>query len=538
MRDTPHDQNPETTFGAPLQQRRVLSVCIMVLLLAGSGHLIACAAAPGTDSPGELVGSIGTPDRSNQDRGQYDRRTLWYKITLGDASLDIHVRLYSPHDVTRFFLPSTWGGTDFSDRIRVAGARGPDGPRFMTIDRKNGHLEVEGADSEWIELHYRVDLTTSKEVPLVPRYTDGVLSTYGPAFLVLPAQQILDRTREIPVEVVLPSSWSVFSTWPQAHRQQSQEQPGHDVHGFVVPDSDILRDAFLVAGRFEIRELPDDVAVAFDPSFEGDIDAILEATHSTIVRLRRQYGNLGSTHVWVDARPTTAESAGGLGRSGGFVLELARNARLDASTALLISHEALHMWNGHHLVPDSSFESELRWFKEGVTHYLAIKDACHSPVFDMKSVLGELSRVSFNYLRNPVVHRTDVPARLDRLRFPYDFGVLFALTVDTYLMARNLGSIEDWIPTLETVLADLDQASYTPDALMASYRRLVNDDQRLVELWREHVRRESPIDIREAFDRIGLHYLPDHRGRSARLLALDQPSPQYQFMFESCLLEN
>lgn len=511
-----------------------LQATILVAMLG----ILSCAGRQPPDDTTELVGS-GEP-RVATDDTSFDRRTLWYRIALADEALDVRVRLISPPDVTKFFLPGQWGGIDFSDRIRIAGAHGPNGPRFLTIDRRRGRIDVESKDSEWVELRYRVDLERSASVPLAPRYSDGVLSAYGPTVLVLPAKQILDRTRDIPVEVNLPRDWSVLSTWPNVYQAPSKRTRGNMVYGFIATDSQVLRDAFLVAGReLEIvhRGSSQSVSVGFDPTFTGDRSAIADLVHEVVRRFRASYGDLGPTRVYIDARRGEAnESTGGLGRSGGFVLELPSNAMLTPATVLIAAHEALHLWNGHHLVPESSDEATLRWFKEGVTHYLAIKAACETQQFGMQDALAELARVADNYERNPVTSG-ERAQKVDELRFPYDFGVLFALSADTFLMARNRGSLGDWLPALEESIQNRERNSYDEATLLESFSTLIDGDPRLAELWRDHVRQQKPFAVNEVFSRIGLHFLKADRSRDAKLIALDRPSPQYEALLETCKAE-
>src|SRR5699024_5809502 len=63
----------------------------------------------------------------------------------------------------------------------------------------------------------------------------------------------------------------------------------------------------------------------------------------------------------------------GMGRHGGFVLEITPDQEVDDEFLILFAHEALHSWNGHQLVPDPEADSDTTWFKEGLTHYIALK---------------------------------------------------------------------------------------------------------------------------------------------------------------------
>ena len=142
-----------------------------------------------------------------------------------------------------------------------------------------------------------------------------------------------------------------------------------------------------------------------------------------------------------------------------------------SETSLLIAHEALHIWNGHRLIPNDSAEESTRWFKEGVTHYLALK----SLGADESFVLEELARSASNYERNPLSRGASGQA-VDEARFPYDFGVLVALTFDALLTdgAQDAG-LECWLKPLvdehhrydeHTLLAADAHAANRPIAIM------------------------------------------------------------------------
>lgn len=466
-----------------------------------------------------------------------ERANLWYRVAAENQSLDVRVRLFAPPERTTFFLPGEWAGrSDYDDAIRIAGARSADGPLEITISRDRGEVEVTSQDAEWVELHYRVELEARSDFH--PQLDRGILVAFGPTFLVTPAQQILERTRSIPLEIVLPDDWSVVSTWPLHGSKPSAATPGHTVHGYVAADTNALRDAFLVAGSTLRTERRGDdgtlVEVAYGPAVEVDVVRFSDWVDSLIGEYRRTYGPAGPVHVYVRSRTATSEELRGLGRRGGFVVDIPPDAQLSGNTKLLVAHEALHLWNGHLLLPKPEAEPATRWFKEGVTHYLALKMLARSGGIDEEFVLGELATAAGNYSRNPVTAGAK-GRHSDRRRHPYDFGLLVALGFDATVTKSNGGrvGVEQWL----IELLEAPEKRYDAGSLFAALQRTIqgageaNGNRALANSWRRRVRGREPIDPRELFEEVGLHWLAARGDRPARLSPLDRAEPLYRTLF-------
>ena len=357
---------------------------------------------------------------------------------------------------------------------------------------------------------------------------------FAPTFLVMPSQQILDQTLDIPIEVHFPSSWAVMSTWPLKHVADSRIDANNKVHGFIAPDAHALGDAFLAAGSNLTTETrldgSDEIVVGFQPRFKGDRKGISDVVTTFVQNYRHRFGHLGPIRVLVDVHERGQE-VGGLGRRGGFVLHLASNARDDAKNALLIAHEAFHLWNGHEIIPNPTEEGRTRWFKEGLTQWIAVRTACLASSFSMQDALAEIATTAASYNANPIVSQGEVGS-LDRLRFPYDQGFLYAMTIDAILSrAQPQTRIDSWINLVgeETNSRGFDSALLHRSLMTLSHN---NADAR--RFWNEHVNGGQRLDTVATLRGVGLHYIPPTTESAARAIPLDGVVAVYEDLLDTC----
>jgi predicted metalloprotease with PDZ domain len=498
-----------------------------VWVLAFVAASLGCSQPSPTDAAPQHL--VGQPRQRTLSHGN-----LWYHIALADNGLDVHVRLVRPPRKVRFFLPGSWAGRDdYDSAISIVQARTSAGPAEFAMTRSTGEIEIAAPERKWVELHYRVDLRPRSAFHA--QLDRGVLVAFAPTVLVMPAREILDRTRDVPIEVVVPGEWTVVSTWPLADTATSRGRPGSRVHGFVARDVEELRDAFIVAGDTlrTMRRGDGDrlIEVAFGPAFEGDVQGFGDLIETIVTDFRGTYGHVGPVHVYVRTRDATEETMDGVGRRSGFLLDVPPDAALDGRTRLLVAHEALHVWNGHRLIPDDDAESQTRWFKEGVTHYLALKSLAQRGVVGLDFVRDELSATAANYRRNPV-SRGERGRPVDRARFPYDFGVLVALALDAALWDASAGAVglEQWLVAL---LHRRDGRRYDESDLLETLQQLPAESAGagVRSIWRRFVRGRAPIDLRNLFETVGLHWLPPEEDRPARLIELDRSHSLYRQLF-------
>lgn len=511
---------------------RLLSMCAPLL---GLWSCQPGARAGGPARAPERVELVGRPDpagpagRGAPARSQDERARqgmLWYRIQPGPRALTIQLRLLRPPPRLSLFLPGAWAGRgDWADAIRIGRARGPDGPRAMTLRRKLGRLDIEAEQAAWIELEYEVALTLRRDTKA--RFEPQRLSerpgffAYAPTFLILPSDRIARAMRQIPVELHAPSGWEIVTTWPKHHEAASRAEPDVRVHGYLVEDIRALRDAF-VTGAPGLDERPiEEGRVVFEPEFGGDRDAFHQAIAETVRGYRTRYGDLGPVTALVRAPPGRRQSTRwGTGRRGGFVLELEPGAPLDARSRELIAHEAFHLWNGHALVPAPEHEANTRWFKEGLTQYVALRALHRRGQLGARALLDEIARAGSRCARRRAAGPQASASW--RARYPYDRGLLLALGLDAALRHDTHGArtLDDWLGQLLDHARARPDWTYTPADLEATLLALAGPSGRASKLWHRLIRTDAPIPLEEHFAQIGLHWLTPDGTREAKLMPL------------------
>jgi len=473
-------------------------------LLVISMTCVACSHEQTSRSDDDLVGrmdSTGSPVRG----------ALAYRIIWQHEHLDVHIRLASPPPRARFFLPQAWrGGEDYSKAISIAGARDSKGPLFLTIDRLEGHVEILSENSDWIELHYVVRPSLAREL-FAPAYYDDLLVLFAPTFLVLPAQQVLERVIDVPIEVVIPQDWKIVATWREVARRPSEHVEGYTVAGFLAPDGLSARDAFLVAGDLDVRESKSNTVV-FDPNFSGDREEFVRVIQSTLSHYQTALGDLGSVRVLVQPSVSPETEWDGLGRKGGFVLRLPASPKMTPETHLLILHEALHLWNGHHVVARDQETGATSWFTEGLTHYVALQAGCRMGVYGMKFALSEIARAAQSYQLNPG-SRGEGGTPLDLQRFPYDHGFLLSLWMESSASDQNVTAL-NWLRELEQIVPPPKR--FSREDLVRALGALSEQSQRRLTPYIKG----SPLRVEQILRDLGLHLVPGSTDNQPRVIPL------------------
>lgn len=515
-----------------------LAALVSMVVLA----VTACSSTPtSTVGDDEFVGhpndAPGTTDAPPPRPG-----AMWYRIEPGGTDLRIDLRLLDPPETATFFLPGPWAGHgDFGDLITIEQARGPeaDGPLPMAVDREEGRIDIETGGGDWLEISYRVELPEGPdpEARFVPWRDDRGFFAYAPTLLILPSSTVAEQLADIPVELHTPPDWTVSTTWPTVRDERVEDD--RRVTGFVADDVRSLRDAFVAAGhdwnRLETR-LPDGTLdLTLTDSFAFDDHRLLEVTAETTAAFLGQFGVYDE--ISAIALPTGAEDEdlGGTGRHGGFVVEIPEDRPLDDQLVILLAHEAMHMWNGHQLVPDPDTADQTKWFKEGLTHYIALKTLSRLELISEDSVRRELARAGQYYRHNPAVAGGRIRA-IDRTRLPYDRGLLIGLALDLELHEASNGalSVEDWLAALLAPPFEGEAHRYDPQLLRRSFESLTPEaEDAPIRRYDRLVTREHHIDVTALFGRLGLHYLEAEADEAARLLPIDDATAPYERLFRS-----
>lgn len=510
---------------------RLLKPWPLVLCLAG----MACSGpAPQPEAhSSELVGSADSARlaRAPEPHGAVGPKRsgkLWYLLHQGDAkTLVVRMRLMQPDRRTSLFLPGSWAGVHtHADAISIRRAVGPKGPRPWKLLRAQGRVDIDTEGLPWVDFEYEIKLapTHTSASRFSAQHLDGGFFAYAPTLFVLPSARWSARLIDIPVEIHVPKAHTLMSTWPLKRRALSRANQQMATYGYVIKDIESLRDAFVATtGSLKTLRGPG-VEVAFSPEFEGSREAIAQVIHRVLAGYARAYGDLGDVSVLVRALPKKGDALWGTGRRGGFVLELPNGATVDDDLEVLVAHEALHLWNGHTLIPAPKQERRTRWFKEGVTHYIALRSAHKRGLIDRARVLTEWAQAAQRYA---LYHAKPQMRQALSHRYHYDRGVLLAVAMEATLGDPHL--MDRWMVALLRA-SQRSPRPYTQAHLLEALLSASAQDAALTPLWSAHVQQDKLLDIKGMFASIGLHWLPRAGQRAARLMPLNQPDSKQMYL--------
>ncbi|MFB6374294.1 MAG: hypothetical protein ABEN55_14535, partial [Bradymonadaceae bacterium] len=359
-----------------------------------------------------------------------------------------------------------------------------------------------------------------------PEFSDGTALVYAPDVLVVPSKRTVDAIRDIPIEVHAPKDWKLLATWPPRKREASAADDSRQVSGFVAPDVRSLRDAFLVTGPeiAAVERRGDGAPVTVADRYAALVDR-------TVRHYRRQFGSVGPVLAYFrTGAGDDSDGVRGTAKRGGFVVRPPpREAGDEPETALLVAHEAFHLWNGHELVPAPDHEEQTRWFKEGATQYVAIKALYQTGLFDLADVRREIGRSAFYYRRNPA-KRGRRASSLDAHRLPYDRGLLLALAFDAALLKCSSGrvSIDDWL----NALLDEDARYYDQETLRTTFQRVTDGGcPSGGRIWQRHVQSDGTLDPAKILGSVGLHFLEARTLEGTKVLPVEGHDQLFRRLF-------
>ena len=420
----------------------------------------------------------------------------------GSLFVELSIHTDGLPDVLRVAFPDRVAGrTGFFDAITDISASTPSGaPLTILIDESDAYVRTEGLEA--VTVRYLVN-PPDEELTHASRFravgSSARFFSFGHAILAQPIGLDADLDRSAQVRIHPEDArWAIRATIPLN----------------LAHPMDALIDAGFFAGEFEyvsrarhgrsldmwIEESIADQPHALADLALGVVEAQApllgdDATNTVVVALRR------------DDDPTART---GSGRSGGFVLELGDDVDADTGgLAELIAHENFHRLNGHALRFAPREELATMWFREGVTDYVAMRNAADHDIISERTFFRYLGLAIAAYLTNPA---REVPMSLfeerfwtdrDLQRFPYDHGTIAALVIDLDLRARGL-DIEGFFDFLRTD-GSARVLPLTNAAIRDSLERY--SGQSWTPFFDEFVVGGEPIEVFEALNAIGLEVI-------------------------------
>jgi predicted metalloprotease with PDZ domain len=366
----------------------------------------------------------------------------------GAPVIDVALTMHGTDDATvQLRSPARWAGQDslFKSIGRVSAVGGG-----SIIPETDSTYRTRSAVTVGYELHQ--DWSGPLRYPL---YHRAVVSDDYALFntqngLLLPNWP---DTAHVSVHVSwhhLPADWTVITSY------------GDGIEQHATTTIEQLLNASFAAGRFRGGRSGGERHAGLDVRVGGRWQFSDSAFIQTVANIwsteRAFWGDTGSRFYSVVLLPLSSRGlVGGTAFTNGFV-SFADTALALQSTALNLSHEIFHEWNGHQIVTAPP-EEHYKWFSEGFTEYYADRMARAVGVLIESAYVDRVNAALRAYYLSPVHGNplADIERRYwvdaSANRYPYYQGYALALhlgqrRVDDlmhglYRRARTRGQVTD-----------------------------------------------------------------------------------------------
>jgi len=403
------------------------------------------------------------------------------------------VALYGVQPVDK--LPN--GQADFIERIEAAGA---DGKPIAVTNKGEGDFELAQGDRR-VRLRYTIRLEHDRYAwpggsEEVLYHTDEGLMSVGYTLFVVPVDKMHGNTQ---VEFDLPAGWQARTPW----------KPAAGGKGFVAGSRRELVDNALFLGTAQVEQFETGgvtLSIVYGKRYWPQRQVFREM-------LERQL----QTYVSMFGRPLQDRyllviNQGDSGDGGAFMASFSQYMRGDANAesrflwGRVLSHELLHFWNGHTLVPADGKEE---WFKEGVTDYFTIATMARNGLLDKRHLLNWLENLARGQTVARQLQGLKMPTReaaADKHRnwlLVYGGGSIAALALDVELR-RATGDRHGLHDVMRAMFAEFGQPGkrYALEDIVRVTKAVTGQD--VEALLRRIVADPTPYDLAPVFAGIGL----------------------------------
>ncbi len=318
--------------------------------------------------------------------------------------LEVAVEFYPiPNDTTWFMLPTQINWSDNLERcfrnFRVEGKGG----RYTRHPKYDHAVGVISRSAGPLTLHYelwqnfpgeQVTLQTSSSPILQKDY----LHVQGRCLFLSPLYYEDNGFYDVTVDwLKLPKNWAIQNSFNSGDAHQS-------FRAFSLE----WKNSVCVAGDFRIHKgevLGQPVFFAIRGKWVFEDQTLFDVILKTIETQRRLWNDTDIPYYSVTmipfvkpARPIPGVTTGdylGLGKYNSFAVYASDDCILD-KLIYLFNHEMMHDWIGMKINPGTyDGPSGLRWFAEGFTEYLALRNCWKAGFFDRRDFFEHLNEENF-----------------------------------------------------------------------------------------------------------------------------------------------
>ncbi len=340
-------------------------------------------------------------------------QTLHYTITpdISDDGkkrlLEVAVEFYpEPDDTSWFELPTQLNWSEDLVRcfrnFRVEGKGG----RYIRHPKYPHVVGVISRGAERLTLHYEVWPNFSGEQVTLQNSSSPILQKdylhiHGRCLFLTPRHYEINDFYDVTIDwLKLPKRWTIQTSFNSGQTHQAFRAYNLD-----------WRNSVCVAGDFRIYKqdvLGSPVYFAIRGQWVFEDQTLFDVILKTIETQRLLWNDTNIPYYSVTmipfikpTRPVPGVWTGdylGLGKYNSFAVYATDGCRLD-NLIYLFNHEMMHDWIGQKINPgDFDGPNKLRWFAEGFTEYLALRNCWKAGFFDQKDFFKRLNEENFEDL--------------------------------------------------------------------------------------------------------------------------------------------
>ncbi|TAI48798.1 hypothetical protein [Flagellimonas allohymeniacidonis] len=234
------------------------------------------------------------------------------------------------------------------------------------------------------------------------------------------------------VDFELPKAWSVSSPWSTDSTFHFSELSGSE-----------LRDNVLFVGTHREEAVtvgPTTLRLVLGPSLQEDKATILSYLRPNMEAIGTLFGSAPKSSYLVVMQEGPI-AGGAFNQSYSMLVEKPINKASSALWGHGMIHETFHLWNGRGLVP----ETQMEWFKEGVTEYLSIQIQSKTKSLPRKNVEKKLENAYRRYFlatmmgQSSSLQEAGNNKHQNRMKI-YGLGTFFAFILDIEIRHANQNS--------------------------------------------------------------------------------------------------
>lgn len=255
---------------------------------------------------------------------------------------------------------------------------------------------------------------------------DGLFFT-GYSLFIAPDIPLLEDVKNVSVHFTLPKNWKVSAPWMKTSKPNN----------FIVNDDlrFLLNNCIFVGNHYEkeIKIGDFELLFALGNSIKANEEDFIELMQPIIESTTKYFGGSPKKKYLIVVNESSVITDGSAFRTSfSQIIKGKINKNSRTNWGHIMTHETIHLWNGHTIIPKGQDE----WFKEGFTDYLTNILLIRTQIIDEPTFYKRFENVitRYNIIRDLQQNKTSIKesgAHKNQNRYlVYGGGALIGLGLD------------------------------------------------------------------------------------------------------------